>query len=324
MRVRALAGKPHLGTFHSGVAVTDDGIALFHEWPAFKTWQGGEERLGLIEYDAEADVPRRCAARSPIAGSSSLRGLDGLFGLNLDDRTARDHRRRPAPARRPAAISPRSRSTPRTTGCRTSPRCRICAFWASRTRRPSDDGFAALARSRTLEHLWGRRCHNLRSRGFLRAVRDAALRGLSVSCLNVDDDALAALPRFPALRELMPMDMPDAGYRHIGRCARARVAGPDVLPRHDRRRDRAHHRRSSKLTYYFNSYTTITDRTPELLSTMDSLERITFDACHGLTDAGIAHAGAPAAAARAERRRTGRHRGDGQPFPPTVAVHRVP
>ena len=44
----------------------------------------------------------------------------------------------------------------------------------------------------------------------------------------------------------------------------------------------------SKLTSYFNSYTTITDRTPELLSTMDSLERITFDACHGLTDAGIA------------------------------------
>ena len=33
----------------------------------------------------------------------------------------------------------------------------------------------------------------------------------------------------------------------------------------------------TKLSYYFNSYTTITDRTPELLSGMDSLERITFD-----------------------------------------------
>jgi hypothetical protein len=31
------------------------------------------------------------------------------------------------------------------------------------------------------------------------------------------------------------------------------------------------------LSTCFNSYTTITDRTPELLSTMDSLERITFD-----------------------------------------------
>ena len=36
-----------------------------------------------------------------------------------------------------------------------------------------------------------------------------ALRGLSVSCLNVDDEGLAALPRFPALRELMPMDVPE-------------------------------------------------------------------------------------------------------------------
>ena len=45
-----------------------------------------------------------------------------------------------------------------------------------------------------------------------------ALRSLSVSCLNVDDSAVAALPSFPSLRELMPMDVPDAGYRHIGTC----------------------------------------------------------------------------------------------------------
>jgi hypothetical protein len=42
-----------------------------------------------------------------------------------------------------------------------------------------------------------------------------------------------------------------------------------------------------KLSYYFNSYTTITDRTPELLSKMDSLERVTFDSCHELTNAGV-------------------------------------
>jgi hypothetical protein len=42
------------------------------------------------------------------------------------------------------------------------------------------------------------------------------------------------------------------------------------------------------LKSYFNSYTTITDRTPELLSTMDSLEGITFDTCHYLTNEGVA------------------------------------
>jgi hypothetical protein len=36
------------------------------------------------------------------------------------------------------------------------------------------------------------------------------------------------------------------------------------------------------------SYTTITDRTPELLSGMESLERVNFDTCHELTDAGVA------------------------------------
>jgi hypothetical protein len=44
----------------------------------------------------------------------------------------------------------------------------------------------------------------------------------------------------------------------------------------------------SKLTDYFNSYTTVTDRTPRLLAAMPSLERVTFDGCHGLTDDGVA------------------------------------
>jgi hypothetical protein len=45
-----------------------------------------------------------------------------------------------------------------------------------------------------------------------------ALRGLAVSCKNVDDASLSVLPRFPALRALMPMDVPDEGFRHVGRC----------------------------------------------------------------------------------------------------------
>jgi hypothetical protein len=114
-----------------------------------------------------------------------------------------------------------------------------------------------------------------------------ALRGLSVSCLNVDDEGVAALPAFPALRELMPMDVPDAGYRHVGRCEQLDTL---ILMYCRDTTDAAteHITRLRNLSYYFNSYTTITDRTPELLSTMDSLERITFDACHGLTNAGVA------------------------------------
>ena len=81
-----------------------------------------------------------------------------------------------------------------------------------------DDGFVALSQSRSIEYIWGRRCHNLRARGFAALARMPSLRGLSVSCKNVEDAAIAELPRFQSLRELMPMDIPDEGYRHIARC----------------------------------------------------------------------------------------------------------
>jgi hypothetical protein len=149
-----------------------------------------------------------------------------------------------------------------------------------------DDGFAALARSRSLEHIWGRRCHNLRRRGFTALAGIPTLKSLSVSCLNVDDEGLSALPRFPALTELMPMDVPDEGYRHVGRCAKLESL---VLMYCRESGDRAtEHITGLPLRKYFASYNRITDRTPELLSGMDSLEEITFDTCAGLTDRGVA------------------------------------
>jgi hypothetical protein len=114
-----------------------------------------------------------------------------------------------------------------------------------------------------------------------------ALRHLSVSCKNVDDSGIAKLPSFPALTELMPMDVPDAGYRHIGRCERLESL---VLMYCRDTTDVAtgHIAALPRLNNYFASYTRITDRTPELLSHMASLERIGFSACAGLTNAGIA------------------------------------
>jgi len=149
-----------------------------------------------------------------------------------------------------------------------------------------DDGFVALSRSQSIERIWGRRCHNLRSRGFRALANMPSLRGLSVSCLNVEDSAISTLPTFPSLIELMPMDIPDAGYRHIGKCERLESL---VLMYCRDTTDAAteHITGLRNLKSYFNSYTTITDRTPELLSTMDSLEGITFDTCHYLTNEGV-------------------------------------
>ena len=69
----------------------------------------------------------------------------------------------------------------------------------------TDDGFVALSRSHSIEGIWGRVCPNFGSRGFLAFSTMPNLRQLGIGCQAVDDAALAALPSFPALRELTPV-----------------------------------------------------------------------------------------------------------------------
>src|SRR5438876_762214 len=69
----------------------------------------------------------------------------------------------------------------------------------------TDAGFAALSRSASIEHIWGRNCRKLTRAGFEALSTMPSLRGLAVSCMNLDDQALSALPKFPALREIVPI-----------------------------------------------------------------------------------------------------------------------
>jgi hypothetical protein len=253
--------------------------------PVFKTWQGGNETMALLSYDAG---PNYLMLRGPITdrGLLHLRGLDGLFALNLDDRDLGITSAGLAPlVTLPnlgwLAADAKDNWMPFIAAM---PRLR---FLAAQDTVAGDEGFVALSRSQSIEYIWGRRSHNLRRRGFQALASMPALRGLSVSCLNVDDAGVSALPAFPALKDLMPMDVPDTGYRHIGRCEHLESL---ILMYCRDTTDAAteHITGLRKLSYYFNSYTTITDRTPEILSGIESLERITFDACHLLTNAGIA------------------------------------
>lgn len=315
--LRALAGKPKLRDFASGNDVTDAGLALLHELPLFKSWPGGNVDLTLL---GRPSLPNHLSLRGTFGdrGMRHLGGLDGLAGLNLDDRDL---------AITAAALEPLV-ALPHLAVLRVDatdewmpyiaamPRLR---FLGAQDTVAGDDGFVALSRSRSIEYIWGRRCHNLRRRGFLALATMPALRGLSVSCLNVDVAGVSALPSFPALRELMPMDVPDACYRHIGQCAPLESL---ILMycRDTTDAATAHITGLRQLSYYFNSYTTITDRTPQLLSGMDSLERITFDGCHGLSNGGIARL------ARLPRLRELRVSGKGitpgvgDAFPPRVSV----
>ena len=89
------------------------------------------------------------------------------------------------------------------------------------------------------------------------------------------------------------MDVPDAGFRHIGRCQNlealwcmyCRDTG-DVATEHIAG--------LSQLKTYYAGKTNITDRSLETLGRMVSLENIELWQCAGLTDTGLAYlAGLP-------------------------------
>ena len=281
--LKALAGKRKL--HHLMIALSDAGLPLLHELPVFKSWQGVDAPVSLL---GPKVLPNHLSLRGSFTdrGMQHLRGLDGLFSLDIDDRrvgitAAGLEPLVSLPHLGALGVDAKDDWMPYVAEI---PNLR---FLGVQDTVAGDDGFVALSRSRSIECIWGRRCHNLRSRGFMALAQMPALRGLSVSCLNVDDAGVSALPAFPALKELMPMDVPDAGYRHVGRCEQLESL---ILMYCRDTTDAATERITGlrHLSYYFNSYTTITDRTPELLSTMAALERITFDTCHGLTNAGIA------------------------------------
>ena len=314
--LRALAGMNELHSLRTGSNVTDAGLPLLHALPVFTQARGGDVTLALLGGDVS---PNRLWLRGTFTdrGMTALRGLDGLFDLDIDDA---------ALSLTAAALAPlvdlpnlgRLSADAKDDWMpliAAMPRLR---YLSAQDTTAGDDGFVALSRSRSLEYIWGRRCHNLRRRGFTALANMPALRGLSVSCLNVDDTGVAALPGFPALRELMPMDVPDAGYRHVGACSD--LESLVLMYCRDTTDAATEHIASLRLSHYFNSYTTITDRTPALLSHMESLERVTFDACHNLTDAGVA------ALARLPRLRELRVAGRGvtqrvaDAFAPTIRV----
>ncbi len=282
--LKALAEKPALRHLKTGNRVTNAGLELLHHFPVYKNWRGGQGKIGLMEFSAE---PNHLLLRGTFTdeGVAKLVGLDGLFALNLDDRNLRVT----AAGLKPLAKLPNlgwlgfdatDEAMPHIAAM---PRLRMlmCQDTVS-----GDDGFVALSKSRSIEYIWGRRCYGLGGRGFRAIAGMPALRGLSVSCKNVDDGALSTLPSFPSLVEFMPMNVPDEGFRHVGKCARLEALWCMYCRETS---DAATEQITglSQLKTYYAGQTKITDRSLELLSAMASLEQLTFWNCAGVTDAGL-------------------------------------
>jgi hypothetical protein len=286
--VAALAGKPRLRHLRTGRGVTDAGLALLHDLPIFKTWQCGDISFGLTSADAS---PNHLMLDGPFtnAGLASLVGLDGLFGLSLFWHSKSFTADGLAPLTalpNLGFLSCGDELCDDTAMRHISTMPRLCMLLAQGTV-ASDAGWEALSRSQTIEHIWGRDCTGLTGRGFKALSAMPALRGLAVSCKQVDDAALSALPHFPALRELVPMDVSDKGFRHVGQCEQLErlwcMYCRDTT-------DVATEQLSglSMLGMYYAGKTLITDRSLDVLGRLSSLEKITLWQTAGVTNAGVA------------------------------------
>ena len=64
---------------------------MLREFPALRTWQGAALQYGLMDFEAGPTSLRAYPASAySRRGLEHLRGLDGLFSLNLDNPIARD------------------------------------------------------------------------------------------------------------------------------------------------------------------------------------------------------------------------------------------
>jgi hypothetical protein len=283
--LEALQGKPELRRFSSGRLVTDDGLRRLRNFPRLKAWHG--QPLSDTSPDPEAGAHLLIDGPFTDAGLAELAGLEGVIDLDLfwhvtgltaggfvhlagmpnllslgaDGRLSTDE------AMRHFAAIPRLRA--------------LRAQEAVAT----EDGFVALSRSKTLERFWGRVCPNFGSRGFLAFSTMPALLGLGIGCANVDDAALAAFPRFPALRELTPIGIRDDGFRHIGRCER--LERLTCMYCRETTDAATAHIAGLQIRYYYAGLTLITDRSLEILGGMPSLEQIELYEVNGVTDAGL-------------------------------------
>jgi hypothetical protein len=287
--IAALAGKLNLRQLKTGYGVSDAGIKILQQIPAFKTWLAEDVRYCLMSAETQ---PNHLLIDGPFtdAGLADLAGLEGLFGLSFFRHSEFFTAAGLAPLRLLPNLGffgcPGTRCDDEALShIAAMPHLRMLLGQGAVA---GDAGWKRLSQSQTIEYIWGRDCPNFTSSGLYALAAMPALRGIGISCKQVDDAALSTLPSFPALRHLMPMDVSDSGFRHLGRCEKleglwcmyCRDTG-DVAT--------AHIEPLSRLKTYYAGMTKITDRSLEILSRMLSLENLEFYGCNEITDRGIAH-----------------------------------
>lgn len=285
--INAITGKRNLRRVTTGRNLTDAALPLFHRFPMYKTWSGERPQYSLMSFRDDhsnllLDGPITNQGLAHLAGLEGISGLgffwhasavtaDGLAALvdlpNLSLLGCGDALCNDVAMRHIAAL----------------PKLRMLQAQGTVA---TDAGFESLSRSHTIEYIWGRECPHLTGRGFAALAAMPSLQGLGVSCRNVDDGALAMLPRFPALRQLMPMDVLDEGFRHVGECEQLERLWC-MYCRNTTDTATAHIVGLKHLKTYYAGQTKITDRSLEILAGMPSLEKVELWNCEGITNSGV-------------------------------------
>jgi hypothetical protein len=285
--LKALAGKHKLTHLTAGMTVTDAGIEHLHQFPVFKEWQGGEADFHLLSYQANPNH-LMIGGTYTDKGLARLNGLNGLFGLTFLGNKSQFS---------PKGLSSLGSLLHLGFFSLDGEHCTDKAMEAiaglphlrmllAQGAVAGDDGFASLAKSSSIEYIWGRESPNFGSKGFKALSAMPSLRGLAVSCKFVDDEALASLPHFPSLRQLMPMDVGDAGFRHVGACEQLEKLWC-MYCRDTTDAATEQIARLKKLQFYYAGQTLITNRSLEILGSMDSMEDLQFWNISGITQAGV-------------------------------------
>jgi hypothetical protein len=282
--IEALQGKPELRRFSTGRLTTDRGLPLLRNFPLLQQPPApGNLAVGREETGAALLLD------GPFTdeGLASLRGLAGIQDLDLfwhvSEITAAGFAHLvELPNLMALGCDGKLSSDAAMVHIAAMPKLRRLRIQESVA---TDDGFVALSKSRTIESIWGRECPEFRDRGFLAFANMPSLRGLGIGLGKVSDEALAALPDFPGLRELTPIGLQDAGFLHVGRCRL--LERLTCMYCRDTTDTATEHIADLKIRYYYAGLTKITDRSLGILGTMDSLEQVELYECQGVTDAGL-------------------------------------
>jgi hypothetical protein len=296
--LQAIAGNSELDGLRTGNGVTDRGLALLHDFPAYKEPQRHDPRIDIL--DDTTGVPWvQINLRAPVSdrGLENLAGLEGLGYLKLIgsvEHRAYDARENPITA---AGIRTLAK-LPNLVGFGAGPPKSGDAELASLAALPNlryvsvqsslatDAGFAALAASDSLEHLFAEDCSNITPKTLDSLSRSPRLRAVAVGGPGVRDADLGVLAQFRSLEQLIPVGAGEHGFRVIGT-----IESLEILDCMFCRRVSDQEIEQLAVLKHLKRFRIwgreLTDASLEMLSRMDSLEDLQFEGCRHISDMGI-------------------------------------